>query len=332
MGAIMSSEKPILGTQSAEKPYVRSQLESLPTELRQEIYSYLGFPIGNIIWTPCTKGQRCTQRSHYRPHEDDGNWQITIHDMTLAEVKTSINQIELGAGTGLESSLKSLKFWCNETSRWEPMPLSRVLMGVNRFFRDELLSLLFGNVSVQIGYTLIEQMICRRPTPNWLSSFPHRETYPPYYDYLRYMTSITLPKRTDKYLINKEFRKSAKLDAQTIAYFRKHCSHLAKLTYSPHTVIENAWFGEPIHTVMQALGKLARKRPSFKRLGLSHRQQVLRTNAGTGKSESFWRDHTYELEIAEGNPSAREVQVKQWVLRIFKTMASNAEKPYEIDD
>ena len=50
------------------------------------------------------------------------------------------------------------------------------------------------------------------------------------------------------------------------------------------------------------------------------------------ENEELMGDYQYELEVAEGTASAMVLQVKQWVLCIFKTMASNPETVLEMTD
>lgn len=99
--------------------------QRLPREIRQEIYSYLGFPIGKCLWQRCWMGEYCDKHSHFSL-TGRNRFRTYVHRASI-ERKRRISQATLKCDPEGRRPLRSLTFRCEDGRVSEYYPQQRQL-------------------------------------------------------------------------------------------------------------------------------------------------------------------------------------------------------------
>ena len=199
-------------------------LVRLPTELRQIIFSYLGYPVGGHIWINCDeypyrrkavrhKFWKCPKRAH----EDECNIEVR-HKIS----KVRFDDCYPSKGMSAYIELKPRQLY--RTRIMEPS-----LLMVDKRLRTELMNLVFGNYDVEFYGPLTDDTAFQfddssRPRcaiePSCLGLIPSTMTH---------MTSIIL---LGSCYGHTGREKAWKEDCQSLRFIAKHATNMRCLTYS----------------------------------------------------------------------------------------------------
>ena len=199
-------------------------LSRLPAELRQIIFSYLGYPVGGHIWIDCDESpyrRKAVRHKFWKcPKRANG-------DECNIEVRHKIEKVRFddcypSKGMSAHIELKPRQLY--RTRIMEPS-----LLRVNKEFRTELMDLVFGNNDVEFYGPLTDdtafQLDTRTPPryriePRCLGLIPST---------MAHMTSIILLGSCHGHTGRENAWKE---DCQSLRFIAKHAINMRCLTYS----------------------------------------------------------------------------------------------------
>jgi len=200
-----SAPPPIAASTDMSRNACPDLFSRLPAEVRDMVYSHVGFPVGGYIWIDCP-GYWCDDCSYVSHFTNDSNSKPprTRHaDNGVFQVRRKIAKLQFGCRRrnmeGMRACLAKPNnddgddssdeedVWENALSDWYLTEMS--ILGVNKETRAELLDLMFGRTEIDFDDVLTPRNPFRGPrvqwpyTVFWLCLLPST---------LAHMTSITI--------------------------------------------------------------------------------------------------------------------------------------------